>query len=118
VKESIAALKVQLHQERIERAHKEQCAAVAKTIHAFASREQSLKEIESLNQEIAALERDRDALDAEQVQRSKQLSLFFHSLSLLKRNWATMAGTSSATFSSSSAQSSTLPSAPSPVSPS
>lgn len=116
VKGSIAALKVELHQERIERTHKEECAAVAKTIHAFASREQSLKEIEALNQEIAALEQDRDALDAEQIQRSKQLSLFFHSLSLLKRNWGTMDGGSS-TSSSSSAQPSALPSASPPSSP-
>ena len=69
-----------LEQERINRQQKEQYSALAKRIHAYPSREETQAEIARLNEEIAALKQDSDAVQGQLELRSKRFAGFMHAL--------------------------------------
>ena len=69
-----------LEQERVNRQQKEQYSALAKRIHAYPSRDDTQAEIARLNEEIAGLKNENDAVQGQLELRSKRFAGFMHAL--------------------------------------
>jgi len=87
VQSELVVLKTQLAAEKVERAHREEYDSLAKIIHQFAPRHETLKQISSLQAEVNALMREQNATARDASLKRKQFSLFLHALNDLKQNW-------------------------------
>ncbi len=97
VQAELISLKQTLALERVERAHREEYDAIAKSIHAFPTRQHTQKQIAAVQSEVNALEVESANTGRETNLKRKQFSSFVHALNDLKRAISTGAnGTDSA----------------------
>ena len=76
----IERLTAVLEKERKTRQQKEQYSALARRIHSYPSRRDTQAEIEKLNDEIGALQKESDAVASALELRSKRFAGFMHAL--------------------------------------
>eukprot|EP00823_Brevimastigomonas_motovehiculus_P001088 TRINITY_DN11622_c0_g1_i1.p1 TRINITY_DN11622_c0_g1~~TRINITY_DN11622_c0_g1_i1.p1 ORF type:complete len:275 (+),score=120.91 TRINITY_DN11622_c0_g1_i1:32-826(+) len=102
VKKEIEELKSTFEEERLNRKHKEEYDMLLKMIHERTAQEESQKEIDALEKDIAVLTQHKSNADRNVDLKRKQFGLFFHAMMELQQTWETPSTSSSSASSSSS----------------
>mmetsp|Transcript_5687 Transcript_5687/g.13845 ORF Transcript_5687/g.13845 Transcript_5687/m.13845 type:complete len:195 (-) Transcript_5687:262-846(-) len=85
-KRKITSLKAELDSAQKERAHREECVALAKLINQLPSRAETKAKIEKETKDLEALQMERQELEKELDTRRKQFALFHHALTEIKQS--------------------------------
>jgi len=83
--EQIEKLKVELEHERMEKAHREECVALAKLVNQLPTRTETKRRIEKQTVELQKLKNEKNLIEKEMTAKRKQFALFNYSLSQLQQ---------------------------------